>query len=75
MAWLTLISSTIVLLLPLGVNLVAAEGTLQQWSRMLLAIGAFEALTVILFDLFADTKPRDWAKVKPTTSKISAISN
>uniref|UniRef100_A0A915DQR2 NADH dehydrogenase subunit 6 n=1 Tax=Ditylenchus dipsaci TaxID=166011 RepID=A0A915DQR2_9BILA len=51
MAATVIISSTIILLLPLGINVFAPDNTATEWSRIFIALPCIQIVTISIFYL------------------------
>lgn len=45
-------------------NPIEINQTFLQWARILVGIALFETVTIVLFFIFCDSKPRPWAIIK-----------
>uniref|UniRef100_A0A915E848 NADH dehydrogenase subunit 6 n=1 Tax=Ditylenchus dipsaci TaxID=166011 RepID=A0A915E848_9BILA len=60
MAATVIISSTIILLLPLGINVFAPDNTATEWSRIFIALPCIQIVTISIFLFTCDSKPGSW---------------
>lgn len=73
MAWESILSSVTTLLLPLAIDLAAPNNRVDEWARILIGIAAFETVTIVLFFLFCDTKPRPWTLHNGNSQSVAPI--
>ncbi|KAI1724004.1 major facilitator superfamily domain-containing protein [Ditylenchus destructor] len=72
MAWESIISSLIVLILPLAINVIAPKNTVEEWSRVFIGVPCIQILAITAFVLFCDSKPRKWTGIDSRQSESSS---
>jgi len=62
-SWRTFMNSIVTLLLPLMVNVMAPNETIEQWKRIFVVIAVALVVTTTMFDFYAEVEPRSWAVI------------
>uniref|UniRef100_A0A915E823 Major facilitator superfamily (MFS) profile domain-containing protein n=1 Tax=Ditylenchus dipsaci TaxID=166011 RepID=A0A915E823_9BILA len=71
-SWNAIISSIVVLVIPIFVSVLAPDNTPQEWGRIFLTIAGYMFAVGTFYSFTAKVKPRPWTEEKELSTKTRA---